>query len=90
VRFPVRSRLVVTTAEAAIDAAIAGAGLTAVLSYQVAAHLRAKTLKIVLDAYEPVAMPVRLVRPGGRLIPAKLAAFVEFATPRLRADLGAA
>jgi DNA-binding transcriptional LysR family regulator len=90
VRFPVRSRLVVTTAEAAIDAAIAGAGLTAVLSYQVAAHLRAKTLKVVLDAYEPVAMPVRLVRPGGRLIPAKLAAFVEFATPRLRADLAAA
>jgi hypothetical protein len=34
-------------------------------------------------------MPVRLVRPGGRLIPAKLAAFVEFATPRLRADLAA-
>jgi DNA-binding transcriptional LysR family regulator len=90
VRFPVRSRLVVTTAEAAIEAAVAGAGLTAVLSYQAAAHLRAKKLKVVLDAFEPADIPVRLVRPGGRLVPAKLAAFVEFAIPRLRADLGAA
>jgi DNA-binding transcriptional LysR family regulator len=87
VQFPVRSRLVVTTAEAAIDAAIAGTGLTAVLSYQVAAQLRAKQLTIVLGSYEPADMPVSLVRPGGRLIPAKLKAFVEFAAPRLRADL---
>jgi len=85
--FPVRSRLVVTTAEAAVDAAVAGTGLTAVLSYQVAAQVRAKKLKIVLSDYEPADMPVSLVRPGGRLVPAKLKAFVEFAAPRLRARL---
>jgi DNA-binding transcriptional LysR family regulator len=85
--FPVRSRLTVTTAEAAIDAASAGTGLTAVLSYQVAAQVRDKTLKVVLDDFEPADMPVSMVRPGGRLIPAKLKAFVEFAGPRLRARL---
>jgi DNA-binding transcriptional LysR family regulator len=87
VPFPVRSRLVVTTAEAAIDAAIAGSGLTAVLSYQVAEPLRAKRLKIVLDSYKPADLPVSLVRSGGRLVPAKLRAFIEFAAPRLRARL---
>jgi DNA-binding transcriptional LysR family regulator len=87
VPFPVRSRLVVTTAEAAIDAAMAGTGVTAVLSYQVAAQVRAKKLKIVLGEFEPADIPVSIVRPGGRLIPAKLRAFVEFAAPRLRARL---
>ena len=86
-QFPVRSRLVVTTAEAAIDAAMAGTGLTAVLSYQVAAQVRAKRLKLVLGAFEPPDVPVSLVRPGGWLIPAKLRAFVDFAAPRLRARL---
>lgn len=85
--YPVRSRLIVTTAEAAIDAALAGVGVTAVLSYQVARQVEAKTLKIVLADFEPADVPVSLVRPGGRLIPAKLKAFVDFATPRLRASL---
>jgi len=85
--FSVRSRLAVTTAEAAIDAAVAGTGLTAVLSYQAAAPVRTKRLRIVLKAFEPPDMPVSLVRPGGRLVPAKLKAFVEFAGPRLRARL---
>ena len=86
-QFPVRSRLAVTTAEAAIDAAMAGTGLTAVLSYQVAAPVRAKHLKRVLGAFEPPDVPVSLVRPGGGLVAAKLRAFVEFAAPRLRARL---
>ena len=37
---PIRSRLRVNTAEAAIDAAIAGVGMTRVLSYQIAAAVR--------------------------------------------------
>src|SRR5581483_10990972 len=41
VSIAVRSRLVVNTAEAAVDAAIADVGITRVLSYQAAAALRA-------------------------------------------------
>src|SRR5262245_19882265 len=43
---PVHSRLVVNTAEAAIDAALAGVGLTRVLSYQVAQAVKAGTLAL--------------------------------------------
>ena len=86
-QIPVRSRLIVTTAESAIDAALAGTGLAAVLSYQIAAQVRAGKLALVLRGFEPGDVAVSLVRPGGRLVPAKLKAFVDFAGPRLRARL---
>ena len=81
----VRSRLIVNTAEAAIDAAIAGVGITRVLSYQVADAIRAGTLAIVLEAFEPAPWPVSLVHAGQGLLPLKLRAFLDFAAPRLRA-----
>ena len=84
---PVRSRLVVNTAEAAIDAAIAGVGLTRVLSYQIADALRAKQLVIVLEDAEPEPVPVNLVYPGQAMLPRKLRAFLDFAAPLLRAGL---
>jgi DNA-binding transcriptional LysR family regulator len=86
---PVRihSRLVVNTAEAAIDAAIAGVGITRVLSYQVHAALEERRLGLVLEDFEPDPWPVHLVYGGGRLVPLKLRAFLDFAAPRLRARL---
>jgi DNA-binding transcriptional LysR family regulator len=84
---PVHSRLVVNTAEAAIDAAIDGIGITRVLSYQIAAAMRAGRLAIALQEFEPPPWPVCLVYPGGRLLPLKLRAFLDFAAPRLRARL---
>jgi DNA-binding transcriptional LysR family regulator len=86
-RFPVRSRLSVTTAEAALDAAIAGTGLTRVLSYQAAAAVRDGRLVVVLRDYEPEPNPISLVYPSGRLVPLKLRAFLDFAVPRLKARL---
>lgn len=84
---PVHARLVVNTAEAAIDAAIAGIGLTRVLSYQVAEPLRAGTLELALTDFEPPSWPVSLVHAGQGLLPLKLRAFLDFAGPRLRARL---
>jgi DNA-binding transcriptional LysR family regulator len=86
----IRSRLIVNTAEAAIDAAIAGVGVTRVLSYQAAAAVRAGALVIVLEDFELVPSPVNLVYPGQRLLPLKLRAFVDFAAPRLQARLSQA
>ncbi|MER9330411.1 LysR family transcriptional regulator [Mesorhizobium sp. M0488] len=83
----VRSRLQVNTAEAAIDAAIAGVGLTKVLSYQVDAALRSGTLRILLREYEPEPWPVSLVHAGHGLLPLKLRAFLDFAAPRLKERL---
>jgi DNA-binding transcriptional LysR family regulator len=64
VSVPVRSRLIVNTAEAAIDAAIAGVGVTRVLSYQAEAALRAGVLLRMLRRFEPAPMPISLVHAG--------------------------
>lgn len=85
----VRSRLVVNTAEAAIDAAIAGVGVARVLSYQVAPALAERRLRIVLRDYEPEPLPVHLVHPPQTLPPLKLRRFLEFAAPRLKKALAA-
>ena len=85
----IKSRLVVNTAEAAIDAAVAGVGITRVLSYQIAEALRARTLKILLGGFEPEPSPVNLVYAGQGLLPIKTRAFVDFAAERLRRQLGA-
>ena len=85
----VRARLVVNTAEAAIDAAIADLGITRVLSYQAAEALRAGKLALALTGFEPEPSPVHLVHAGGRLLPQKLRAFRDFAAPRIRARLAA-
>lgn len=82
---PVSSRLAVNTAEAAIDAAILGVGLTRVLSYQVADALRTNALRVVLDNFESSPLPVNLVHKGQTPLPLKLRAFLDFVTPRLRA-----
>jgi DNA-binding transcriptional LysR family regulator len=85
--FSVRSRFTVTTAEAALDAAIAGAGITRVLSYQAAAAVLDGRLVLLLRDYEVAPNPVSLVYPSGRLVPLKLRAFLDFAVPRLKARL---
>jgi len=87
VSVPVHSRLVVNTAEAAIDAAIANVGITRVLSYQVASAIGDGALVIALRAFEPAPLPVSLVFAGHGMLPLKLRAFLDFATPRLKARL---
>ena len=87
---PVRSRLAVSTAEAAVDAAVAGIGITRVLSYQMAQALHTGALQIALAAYEPPPWPVSLVHTGQGILPLKLRAFLDFAAPRLKARLAEA
>lgn len=86
---PIHSRLVVNTAEAAIDAAIAGVGITRVLSYQVADAVRAGKLSIALQEFEPPPWPLSLVYAGQGLLPLKVRAFLDFAVARLKARLQA-
>jgi DNA-binding transcriptional LysR family regulator len=83
----VRSRMVVTTAEAALAAAEAGLGLTRLLSYQVTHALASGRMAVVLKEYEPAPWPVHLVYSGQQAPPRKLGAFLAFAAPRLRAQL---
>ena len=83
----VRPRLAVNTAEAAIDAAIAGVGLTKVLSYQAAGAVADGQLALVLRAYEPEPIPVSLLYTDPQRLPLKTRSFIDFAAPRLRKAL---
>jgi DNA-binding transcriptional LysR family regulator len=83
----IHSRLVVNTAEAAIDAAVAGVGITRVLSYQVSEAIRSGALVLVLREFEPAAVPVSLVYAGQGLLPQKLRAVLDFVGPRLKSKL---
>ncbi len=83
----IRSRLTVNTAEAAIDAALAGLGITRVLCYQIDQPVRTGALVETLEDFAPPPSPVSLVYMGQRLLPLKLRAFLDFAAPRLKARL---
>ena len=85
----IRPRLGVNTAEALIEAAGAGLGVARMTSYQAAAALRDGRLVRLLRAYEPEVIPVHLVHTGPPLLPLKLRAFLDFASPRVRAALAA-
>jgi DNA-binding transcriptional LysR family regulator len=78
----VRPRLIVSTAEAAIDAALAGIGIARLLSYQV----DDRALVRILGSHEPPALPVHLVR-APTLVTRKLRAFLDLAVSRLHAAL---
>jgi len=84
---PIRSRLVVNDSEAAIDAAIAGAGITRVMSYKMEAARRSGALEILLEAYELEPLPVHIVYADRNPMPLKLRAFLNWVTPRLKARL---
>jgi DNA-binding transcriptional LysR family regulator len=86
----VRSRMMVSTAEAALDAAVYGVGVTRLLSYQVAAAVMAKQLSLILRRHEPAALPVSLVYVRERRASGKLRAFLDFVAPRLRSRLESA
>jgi DNA-binding transcriptional LysR family regulator len=87
VRIPVKSRLVATTSEAAIDAAVDDLGLTQALGCQASPACASGQLEIVLTGFEPRALPVSFVYRRRDRVPLKLRSFLDFAGPRLRQRL---
>jgi DNA-binding transcriptional LysR family regulator len=85
--WPIKSRLSVSTAEAAVWAASRGIGVTRVLHYQCAEGLREGLLRIVLSDFELQPLPVHLLHPARGPLPSKTRVFLEFAAPRLRETL---
>lgn len=82
----VRSRLSVNNAEAAVEAAVAGVGITRVLSYQARSALDAGLLKPILERFEDTLIPVHLVYRPTRSDNPRVREFVRFAAERLRAE----
>lgn len=79
-------RLITNASEVSIEAAVQGRCLARAMHYQVDAEVRAGRLQIVLAGFEPEPVPVHLVHVAGRMAPAKLRAFIDFAVERLRAE----
>ena len=79
-------RLTVSDNEAAIAAAVAGVGITRLLSYQAAPLLSAGQLRTVLTECDDAVQPIHIVHQQGRLASAKTRAFIELMAQRLRAD----
>lgn len=79
-------RLIFSTIAACVAAAEAGWGITRVLSYQIGPQLVAGTLVPVLDEFSTEQWPVNLVYAGGRQQSAKVRAFLDLATDRLRKE----
>ena len=83
----VRPRFSVNSAEAAVEAAVAGLGLTEVASYHVASAVEQGALTVVLRDFEAAPLPVSLVHAGEGPLPLKTRAFLDLATARLRREL---
>jgi DNA-binding transcriptional LysR family regulator len=84
-------RLLVSSPDAAADAAIDGVGATMLLEHDVAEAVNAGKLRFILQEFEVEPIPVHLVHLSRDMMPVKLRRFIDFAVPQLRealADFG--
>jgi DNA-binding transcriptional LysR family regulator len=80
----VHARLQVNTADAAIVAAVEGRGITRVLSYMIADHVRTGALKVVLQDYEVQPVPVHVMHKEIGQTSARVRATVDHLVTKLR------
>jgi DNA-binding transcriptional LysR family regulator len=79
-------RLIVSTNDAAIEAAREGFGITRVLSYQVAPYLANGELVAILQDLELPENPVHIVHREGRHSSSKIRTFIDLMAEKLRSD----
>lgn len=80
-------RLLVSSPDAATDAAIDSIGATLVLEHDAASAVHEGKLVLMLQKYEIEPVPVHLVHLSRHMMPLKLRRFIDFAAPRLREAL---
>lgn len=86
ITFRPKARLVVTSNDAAIEAATRGFGITRLLSYQIGPQISDGRLQIILDEFEPPPLPVHITHREGRLASARVRSFIDFMAESLRSD----
>lgn len=80
-----RPRLMVTSNDSAIDAAIGGLGICRLLSYQVATELAEGRLKVILAEYEEAPWPVHVMHRESKFGSSKVRNFIDMLVQHLRA-----
>lgn len=81
-----KPRLTTTTNDAALAAAANSFGITRVLSYQAASLVAEGLLVPLLQKFGGAPIPINIVHPQGRNVPAKVRAFIDLAVEQLRAE----
>lgn len=87
VRVPVADVFACNQVDAAVDACTKGLGCGRFLGYQVRRLVAAGELVRLLPEWEPEASTVSIVYPHARLLSPRIRAFVDWAVPRLQAQL---
>jgi DNA-binding transcriptional LysR family regulator len=77
IRVACTPRFITNSADAAIQYAEQGGGLTRVMAYQAAEAIKARRLQIVLAKFEQPALPIHIVYPTSRLLSAKVRTFID-------------
>jgi DNA-binding transcriptional LysR family regulator len=80
---PVRGPLAGNQADALVEACAGGLGIGMFLSYQAAPLVAAGRLKLLLADYWPPPVPVSVVYPHAKLLPARTRLFVDWLRERL-------
>jgi DNA-binding transcriptional LysR family regulator len=80
IRVAATPRFTTNSADAAIQYAEQGGGLTRVLAYQAAEAIKAGRLEVVLAKFEPPPLPIHVVYPTSRLLSAKVRTFIDLVT----------
>ncbi|WP_429353215.1 LysR family transcriptional regulator [Paraburkholderia sp. 32] len=83
----VAPRLEVTAPDAAVTAAVDGAGVTLVFEHDADESLRHNKLRVLLSKFEVEPVPIHLVHVSRSLMPVKLRHFIDFSAPKLRESL---
>ncbi|MDR5744803.1 LysR family transcriptional regulator [Caballeronia sp. LZ029] len=83
---PIQPRLITTTNDSAMSAAMSGLGIVCLLSCQIAPALAAGKLQVVLPGHELATLPINVVHREGRHVNQKVRVFVDLAVETLRAD----
>lgn len=81
-------RFLANNADSTIAAAMAGRGITRVLSYMIAPQLAAGRLELVLEDYEPPAVPIHVVHKEAGQTSARVRAVVDGLVAGLRKGAG--
>ena len=84
--FRPHARLLLNNADAAIAAALAGRGITRLLSYMIAPEREAGALEIVLEDHEPPEVPVHVVHKERGQTSARVRAVVDHLVQSLRKE----
>lgn len=84
--FRINPRLIVSTNDAAIEAARQGFGITRVLSYQIASQLANGELITTLNEFEPPEIPIHIVHREERHSSSKIRSFIDLMADKLRSD----